>query len=244
MRTEDELRGLCQRLGIEAGDIELVRLALTHPSWVDDMGQGKPADNQRLEFLGDAILGALVAEYLYRALPDEDEGELTRLKSEAVRRDTLAAAAQRVGLSELILLGPPEQRSGGWHKPSILADCLEALIGAVYLSGGFDAARQLVERLLGDELHRLTVERTALDPKTELQQLLQSLTQRLPKYVTVREDGPPHQRQFEVEVRFDKLTLGRGRGGSKQRAQQAAAHDALRRKEEWLERLSTGENDR
>ncbi len=238
MAIDEDIRALCERLGIEGVDTELMKLALSHPSWSEQQGLGPTESNQRLEFLGDAVLGAVVAEFLYRSLPEEDEGELTRLKSEAVRRSTLARIAEAVGLPEFILLGPQEEATGGRAKASILADCLEAVIGAVFLAGGLEAARDLVMRLFGEELERLVRERAKLDPKSELQQLIQSVAQKLPTYVTIKQEGPPHKRTFEVEVRFEGRTLGSGRGRSKQRAQQAAARAALQRKSQWLPDIS------
>ncbi len=238
---ENNLAVLRARLGVEELPEDILVEALTHPSWLDDERAGEARSNQRLEFLGDAVLGLAVADYLYAALPDAPEGELTRIKSQAVSRETLAQLANQLEIGNFVLLGPEERATEGWRKPSILADCVEAIIGAVYVALGFEAARDFVIRHLGAKLNELVRTGSPLDPKTRLQHLLQEKLQRLPEYVTVLEEGPPHQRIFEVEVRFGGVVLGRGRGTSKQRAQQAAAAQALERREEWLKKIVPSE---
>jgi ribonuclease-3 len=228
---------LRERLGLTGVPDELLRLALSHPSWTDEQGLPSNECNQRLEFLGDAVLGMIVSEHLYRTLPGSTEGTLTRMKSEAVKRDSLASVARRLGLSEFVLLGPQERASGGHRKPSILADCVEALIGAVYLACGLDKAREFVVTHLAERLEAREGDRYPIDPKSELQELVQAYGQELPQYVTVSQEGPPHARVFEVEVRHLGEPLARGRGSSKQRAQQEAARAALERRKEWLPKL-------
>jgi ribonuclease-3 len=228
------------RLGVDGavGDAVLQQ-AMSHPSWCDEQGLHPHESNQRLEFLGDAVLGLVVADHLFQELDQSPEGVLTRLKSEAVKRETLARLARRLELGDFVLLGPQERASGGARKPSILADCVEALIGAVYLAQGMPGARDFVLRILRDDLEELAGGSSPLDPKSEIQQLLQALAQQLPEYVTASQQGPPHARTFTVEVRFAGRTLGSGSGTSKQRAQQAAARDALERRQEWLPELQT-----
>jgi ribonuclease-3 len=230
----DDLR---ERLGVGAVSEELLRQAMSHPSWCDEQGQQPHESNQRLEFLGDAVLGLVVANHLFTLLDQSPEGVLTRLKSEAVKRETLARLARRLELGEFVLLGPQERASGGARKPSILADCVEALIGAMYLAEGMDGAREFVLRILGEDLEELAGGSSPLDPKSEIQQLLQAMAQQLPEYVTASQQGPPHARTFTVDVRFMGKILGTGSGTSKQRAQQAAARDALERRQEWLPEL-------
>ncbi|MCX7598429.1 MAG: ribonuclease III [Armatimonadetes bacterium] len=228
---------LRERLGLNDVPDDLLRLALSHPSWTDEQGLPAHECNQRLEFLGDAVLGMIASEHLYRTLPGSTEGTLTRMKSEAVKRDSLASVARRLGLSDFVLLGPQERASGGHRKPSILADCVEALIGAIYLACGLERAREFILSHLGDRLKAPKDDRYPLDPKSELQELVQAHGQELPQYVTVSQEGPAHARVFEVEVRYAGEALARGRGSSKQRAQQEAARAALERREEWLPKL-------
>jgi ribonuclease-3 len=234
MATRAEWDELRVRLGLEGVPDALLRQALSHPSWQDAQGLPPYESNQRLEFLGDAVLGLVVGEWFYHAWPDATEGDLTRAKSQAVRRQTLAALAARLELGKFMLLGPQEQASGGERKPSILADCVEALLGALYLARGLEAARQFILRHLGPELEKLAQGRSPLDPKSALQQLTQAKLQQLPEYVTIAEEGPPHRRIFEVEVRLLGHRLGVGRGTSKQRAQEAAARQALETQQTWL----------
>jgi ribonuclease-3 len=234
MEQERDWEALRRRWGLEEVPVEVLRQALTHPSFLDNDGVGGRASNQRLEFLGDAVLGLVVSEYLYHAMLSAREGDLTGAKSHVVCGEALARVAEDLALGSYVLLGPQERVSGGARKPSILADCVEALIGAVYLASGLEGARRFVLDILGDRLHEILAEDSLLDPKSELQQILQAATQQLPSYVTVRVEGPPHERQFDVEVRFRGRVLGVGRGTSKQRAQQSAARDALERKNEWL----------
>lgn len=228
---------LRERLGLEDVPDDLLRLALSHRSWTDEQGLPPHECNQRLEFLGDAVLGMIASEQLYRTLPASPEGTLTRMKSEAVKRDSLASVARRLGLSDFVLLGPQERASGGHRKPSILADCVEALIGAIYLACGLERAREFILAHLADRLKAPEGDRYPLDPKSELQELVQAYGQELPQYVTVSQEGPAHARVFEVEVRYLGEPLARGRGSSKQRAQQEAARAALERREEWLPKL-------
>ena len=230
----DDLRA---RLGLKAVGDELLAQAMSHPSWCDEQGLQPHQSNQRLEFLGDAVLGLVVAAHLYGLLDESPEGVLTRLKSEAVKRETLARLARRLELGDFVLLGPQERASGGARKPSILADCVEALIGAVYLAQGVAGATKFVLRILREDLTELAEDGSPLDPKSEIQQRLQAIAQQLPEYVTASQQGPPHARTFTVEVRFAGKTLGSGSGTSKQRAQQAAARDALERRQEWLPEL-------
>jgi len=241
MQHEPDLDALRKKLGLQELPLHLLRQALTHPSVLDEEGAGWES-NQRLEFLGDAVLGLVVGEYLYRRLPEATEGRLTSIKSEAVRGKTLAEVARKLELGDYVILGPQERASGGAGKPSILADCVEAILGAIYLSLGLEAASRFVQEHFGDRLEELIHSSDTLDPKSELQQIVQALSQRLPVYTTVSEEGPPHARLFEVEVRFGDTVLGRGRGTSKQRAQQSAAKQALERQEEWLAQVA-GQSD-
>ncbi|MGD9519060.1 MAG: ribonuclease III [Armatimonadota bacterium] len=240
MQQEPDWEALRAAWGLDGVPVNLLRQAFSHPSYVDEHGLPACESNQRLEFLGDAVLGLIVGEYVYRAMPGASEGDLTSVKSLAVSRETLAEVAQRLDLGRYVLLGPQERASGGFAKPSILADCVEALLGAIYLAKGLEATRDFVLANLGSKLEELSQEGLLLDPKSELQQLLQATIQQLPVYVTVAEEGPPHDRLFRVEVRLRGKAIGAGTGTSKQRAQKEAARDALERKEEWLPEVSPG----
>lgn len=201
--------------------------ALTHKSYLNEAGGSGEADNERLEFLGDAVLDLVVSEYLVHAFPDAAEGELSKLRSRLVSGKTLSRVAKRVGLGDLLRLGRGETKTQGRSKPSILADALEAVLAAVYLDGGPEAAAQCVKTAFGEEL--ASADRTLVrgDYKTDLQELCQREFDMLPHYRTVRETGPDHEKMFEVEILIRGDHYGVGVGKSKKEAEQMAAKQAL-----------------
>lgn len=217
----DDARALCRRIGHEFAEPGLLDDALTHRS-------ADRRHNERLEFLGDAVLGLTMAELLYRRRPDADEGDLTRYRALLVRGDTLAEVASEIELGKHLNLGGGEQKSGGHRRSSILADALEALIAAVYLDAGLEAARALVERLFRARLDDLPHPDSLKDPKTRLQELLQGRGQARPDYDLVSEEGDAHRRVFHAVCRVPALSLeAEGRGSSRRKAEQAAAAAVL-----------------
>jgi ribonuclease-3 len=197
--------------------------ALTHRSLGAD-------NNERLEFLGDALLNFAIGEELFRRMPKAAEGDLSRMRATLVREETLAAAARRIELGDAVRLGSGELKSGGFRRDSILADALEAVIGACYLDGGFTAARDLCLRLLASELEHLPDPGTLKDPKTRLQEHLQALGRPLPEYTVLSEDGPPHRRSFRVRCRLpDDDNESHGEGASRRFAEQQSAERMLQR---------------
>lgn len=208
-------------------DQSLLAMALTHPSYLHETGESGGGDYQRLEFLGDAVLGLLLAELLYERYPDWDEGALSQLRSRLAGQDILADRARSLGIGAFILLGRGEEQTAGREKDSILADVLEALIAALYRDGGLQAARTLVAGLfeeLADAPEFLVLGR---DSKSELQEYLSSHGSSPPDYRLVEESGPPHDRQFLFHILVDGRIAGIGQGKSKKIAQQAAAAEAL-----------------
>jgi len=213
------------RLGHTFADRALLRSALTHRSASQE---GAAASSyERLEFLGDAVLGALAAEWLYGQLAEDDEGELSKVKSYLVSEPVLAAFAVELELGPLLRLGVGEERSGGRAKPSLLADALEALIGALYLDGGLERTRTFVAPLLRAGLDAWNGGAAQRDAKTALQERLQAAGGGPPEYRLVGTSGPDHQKRFVVECWAEGRLLGRGEGSSKKRAEQAAAAAAL-----------------
>lgn len=203
-------------------DARLLDLALTHRS-------AAGAHNERLEFLGDAVLGMVAAEVLYARYPAADEGTLSRLRARLVRRETLEEVARGIDLGRYLQLGSGETRSGGHQRGSILANALEAVIGAVFLDGGMTPARELILRLLSGHLANLAIDEDLRDPKTRLQEFLQAQGQALPVYSVEQVSGSAHDQLFEVICRLDALGLSvRGRGPSRRIAEQQAAEQALR----------------
>jgi ribonuclease III len=217
---------LAARLDVHVDDLGLLDTALTHRSWAFEQGDVEP--NERLEFLGDAVLGLIVTDEIFHAHPDDPEGRLAKVRSAAVKTGSLAAVARTVELGAHVRLGRGEAASGGADKDSILADTLEAVIGAVYLDQGFATAYDLVERLFGAHLRELADRGAALDYKTSLQELAAAGFDQLPRY-EVTDVGPDHAKTFTAVVSIDGEVMGRGEGANKKQAEQAAAREAYRR---------------
>ncbi|MGA8528134.1 MAG: ribonuclease III [Acidobacteriaceae bacterium] len=229
-----DLQELEARLEYAFADQRLLALALTHSSRVHERSDGEPQteDNERLEFLGDAVVGMLVAEAVYRRYAELSEGALTRLRGALVSRRHLAEVGRGLELGQHLLLGRGEERSGGRTKAALLANAMEAVIGAIYLDGGVEAARRLVEaRVVGPAVNALRERLTAGggmgDFKSALQELLQARRQGQPEYRTVRESGPDHEKEFFVEASMAGAVLAEGRGSTRKRAEQDAARRAL-----------------
>ena len=214
-----------QYIGHRFSDADLLLQAITHRSYSQEVSPPE-ADNERLEFLGDAVFQLVVTKRLWSDLHEADEGVLTRRRSEKVSGRALAKVARQMGLSEFLRLGKGELKTGGRQKPSILADALEALVGAIYLDVGYVKCAELVESWLwGEENAGKTDDET--DYKSMLQEELQRKEQRLPAYCVINETGPEHQKIFEIEVRHGKKVLGYGTGRNKKEAEQAAARESL-----------------
>jgi ribonuclease-3 len=213
-----------EKLGYRFRRSELIDLALTHRSHAHESDAG--GHYERLEFLGDSVLGAVTAEWLYRDFPDLPEGELSKLKGYLVSQPVLARHARAIGLGDLLRLGVGEERSGGRRKDSLLADSLEAVLGAVFLDGGFPAVREIIEPLLETAVAE-RADPARFDAKTRLQELAQARGWDLPEYRPVAERGPDHDKTFTVECRLAGRVAGGGSGRSKKIAEQAAAAAAL-----------------
>jgi ribonuclease-3 len=218
-------QALIDSLGVEL-DPELATLSLTHRSFAHEAG-GIPT-NERLEFLGDSVLGIVVTEHVFRANPEASEGDLAKMRAASVSQRSLALVARRIGLGRYILLGRGEAATGGADKDSILSDTLEALIGAVYLTHGMEPTRTVVERLVGPSLARAAQLGAGLDWKTSLQELTAQAGKAVPEY-RAEAEGPDHARVFTAWATVGDADLGIGRGTSKKAAEQAAAEDAYRR---------------
>ena len=230
-RDWDEVRKVLELPSSQ--DLALLEQAFCHGSYVREAGLSGLTSNQRLEFLGDAVLDVVLAAELYERNPRLAEGQLTKLKASLVRAETLHQVATRLGLGKYVLLGCGEEDSGGRRKPSILADCLEALIGAIYLSCGWEAARDFVSRNFSSLMEQRNAGELTYDYKTDLQELLQANGGHPPTYATVETLGPPHERTFVMEVRFKGRVIGSGQGGNKQEAEQNAASEALATQDDW-----------
>lgn len=228
-RADAELAALERRIGHAFARPELLRRALTHRSYLNETEELDVRDNERLEFLGDAVIGFLVGQQLFRDLPEAREGELTALRAALVRERALAGFARALGLGPLLRLGKGEDASGGRGRPAVLCDAFEALVGALYLDGGLEAAQALLAPLAAPELARVREERRHRDARSEFQEAVQARWQVTPRYETVGESGPDHDKRFQVRVCVEDRPWGLGEGRSKADAARAAARDALAR---------------
>ena len=219
------IKDLETAIGYRFHNIQLLQHALPHSSYANERWHNSLLSNERLEFLGDSVLGMLVAEYLYRSFPDRPEGELTRIRADMVCEKTLAAAANRIGLGSHLLLGHGEEQGGGRSRESILADAMESVIAASFLDGGLEAALKIVQQFILVEVPVTRLHNA--DYKTQLQELVQQKKNQVLSYALVGQSGPDHDKQFEVEVSLNGTVVGRGTGRSKKRAEQDAARTAI-----------------
>lgn len=206
---------------------KLLLTALTHRSALNEKGNSSSESNERLEFLGDAVLELIATEFLYRKFPKEPEGTLTAYRSALVKTTSLAEVATKLGLGEQLKMSKGEEATGGRANPSLLADTLEAVIGALYLDQGTEAVVVFLNEHLFTSLDTILEQRLYKDPKSELQERVQAQGLETPNYVVVSEAGPDHSKEFTVAVYVGPMIAGQGQGKSKQQAQQAAAQEAL-----------------
>jgi len=228
-RHPSSLSALEERLGYRFTALDLLRRALTHRSWAAEHAGSR--DNERLEYLGDAVLDLVVGALLFHRHPQASEGELTAWRAALVNTDHLARIAGDLGLGEVLLLGRGEAAAGGSRKSSLLGSAYEAVVGAVFLDGGFEAARQMVAAHFALWLERAPGLMAHDESKNRLQEALQARYGKPPEYVLVAESGPDHDKRFTMEVRFGDRSLGRGTGPSKKTAEKLAAAEALARLE-------------
>ncbi len=221
MAQSNAISALLNKLGYTFNDISLLDEALTHRSYAS-------RNNERLEFLGDGILNFVIAHELFKLYPDVQEGDLSRLRANLVNKDSLAEIAGHLALGDVIKLGSGELKSGGFRRPSILADAVESILGAVYCDGGFEPCRELIVRLYTDRLASVMDLQSLKDPKTQLQELLQSRHFSLPDYQVTNVTGQAHAQVFHVRCTIDKMRIEvTGEGKSRRKAEQIAAGKAI-----------------
>ncbi|OVE79175.1 ribonuclease III [bacterium I07] len=218
---------ICRSISYQFSDDTILKQALTHRSFLSQ-DSGWLGCNERLEFLGDAVLGLIVTDELYHRFPQRSEGELTKMKSWIVSREHLSRQATECNLGDYLILGNGEEKSGGRKRPSILSDAFEALIGAIYLDGGIEEARKFIRSHLIKELDKLIRERGQQNFKSGLLEYLQGQGDRGPKYLVRNEKGPDHKKEFTVDVVVKGEVIGTGKGYSKKKAEQNAAREAIR----------------
>ena len=219
------IKDLEAAIGYRFHNLSLLQNALTHSSYANERWHNSLLSNERLEFLGDSVLGMLVAEYLFRSFPDRPEGELTRMRADMVCEKTLASVANRIGLGEHLLLGHGEEQGGGRSRDSILADAVESVIAACFLDGGLEAALKFVQQFILVDVPVTRLHNA--DYKTSLQELVQQKKNQVLSYALVGQSGPDHDKQFDVEVSLNGTVVGRGTGRSKKRTEQDAARAAI-----------------
>ena len=219
------IKDLEEAIGYKFHNIALLQNALTHSSYANERWHNSLMSNERLEFLGDSILGMVVAEFLYRNFPDRPEGELPRMRADMVCEKTLASVANRIDLGRHLLLGNGEEQGGGRSRNSILADAVESVIAASFLDGGMEAARQLIQQFILVEVPVTKLHN--VDYKTALQELVQQKKNQVLSYTLVGESGPDHDKRFDVEVKLNGKVVGIGSGSSKKRAEQMSARAAI-----------------
>jgi ribonuclease-3 len=222
-----QLELLSQRLGYTFRNPHLLTEALKHRSYLAESGENRLQSNERLELLGDSVLGMLVTEHLFRAFPEEEEGSLTTMKSLMVSRRVLMTIGKEIDLGQFIMLNKAEERAGGRQRSSIISDAFEAVIGAIYLDGGLEAARQTVEKLVISQLERVLTEEQHKNYKSMLLEYCQGSGLSGPVYHVTQEEGPDHKKVFTVAVKVNEKALGIGKGNSKKKAEQWAAKEAL-----------------
>jgi ribonuclease III len=221
-----ELQLFERHTGIRFRELEFLNQAFTHRSFANELSE-TGENNERLEFLGDSVLGLVVSQYLYETLPDQPEGELARIKSFVVSEASLSEIARGLRVDNFILIGKGEEYSGGRSKKAILADCLEAIIGAYYLDSGFPPVERFVHAMLIPEINKVLENRHAKDYKTLLQEYVQKRMKTYPKYRVVQKTGPDHDKTFWIEVHIGERAFGAGKGKNKKEAEQEAARIAF-----------------
>lgn len=228
MNTANSKKKLIENIGVKFKDPKYLDLALTHRSYVHEQKWALKRSNERLEFLGDAVLGICIAEMLVKEFPEEPEGVLSKRRAALVNQKTLARLAEELGLGEALRLGKGEDKTGGRTKKSLLCDAFEAVIGAIYLDQGMTAASKYISQLFKDLIPDSKKVETSQDYKTRLQEHFQSQFKKSPKYVVVAESGPDHSKTFEVKIELNAKTVAVGKGSSKREAEQDAAREAFR----------------
>ena len=213
-----------KKIGYTFKNKDLLTLALTHSSYANAMKLGKLKDNERLEFLGDAVLELISSETLFEEYSEKTEGELTRIRASLVCEPTLAMCAREIGLEKYIILGKGEERTGGRYRDSIVSDAFEALIGAIYLDSGFASAKDFVKKYVLTDIEN---KHLFYDSKTILQELIQEHFKENVTYRLVDEKGPDHDKTFTVDAVFDNKVIGHGTGKTKKKAEQQAAYEAI-----------------
>jgi ribonuclease-3 len=227
MASRNDMDDMVRRLGYEFKDSDLLEEAFRHSSYVNELGDMGVRDNERLEFLGDAVLDLAVSDILMEIFQEAREGDLSKFRASVVNERGLSHVAKELGLGDFLLLGKGEELSGGRKKPSILANTIEALFGALYLDAGFSKTKEIIHRLFLRYIEQLDSGNVINDYKSLLQEFTQETTKSRPEYVLTDESGPPHEKSFKIAVRIKGEVVAGGEGRSKKEAEQRAAREAF-----------------
>ena len=221
-----------KKLELNFKNKELLKRGLTHRSFLNENGGGDLKNNERLEFLGDAVLELVISEYLFHEYPDRAEGDLTSFRAAVVKTDSLAKISKKLGLGEFLLMSKGEEMTGGREKDYLLANTFEAIVGALYLDQGYSEVKKFLTKHLTQQIATIVKYRLDIDSKTKLQEKTQSIFKKTPIYKVIKEKGPDHDKTFTVAVMINRKIYGEGEGITKQKAEEAAATQALRKLEE------------
>jgi ribonuclease-3 len=222
-----DLKELTKQLNVEFKDIKFLKTALTHRSYLNEVKEDGLEHNERLEFLGDAVLELIISEYLYSQFPDKPEGDLTSFRAATVRTESLANVSKSLGVGQFLIMSKGEEATGGREKDYLLANAFEAILGAIYLDQGYEVAKTFVAERLIPQIKNIVKYRLDIDSKTKFQEQAQSTFKRTPIYKVVGSDGPDHDKTFTMAVYIDNEEFGRGTGHSKQKAEEMAAEKGL-----------------
>ena len=227
MNMNNQISNFEKNIGVQFTNKTLLETALTHRSYLNEH-KGIPEHNERIEFLGDAVLELIVSDFLYKTYSDRPEGELTSFRSALVKTDSLAQAAKELEIGKYIRLSKGEEDSGGREKDYLLANAFEAVLGAIYLDKGYDTCKDFINRVLLPKIGEIVEYRLDIDSKTKIQELAQSVYKTTPTYEVIKEEGPDHSKIFTVAVKLDDKVIGQGQGASKQKAEEQAASEGIK----------------
>ncbi len=236
--NKKNLEEFCDKINYNTKNYELLQQALIHRSFINE-DRDLEKHNERLEFLGDAVLELIVTKFLFENYPDRPEGDLTSFRAALVKTESLAESAAKFQLGEYIYMSKGEESTGGRKRPYILANTFEALLGFIYLDKGFDTATKFVHKHLTSKIHKIVEHRLDIDNKSKLQEIAQEIFRFTPNYILEKEEGPDHEKKFTMKVMIDEKDFGSGVGSSKQEAEQAAAGSALKNWEKLVKKYNS-----
>jgi len=234
----ENLNEIQKNIGLDFQNPELLEIALTHRSYLNEHQGAKIQNNERQEYLGDAVLELIISDYIFRKYPDKAEGELTSIRSAVVRTESLAEESRKLGIGEHLQMSKGEKDSGGKDKDYLLANAYEAVLGAIYLDSGMESCIQFVTRTLVPKIDNIVENNLFIDPKTQAQEIIQSRYKTTPTYEIVKEEGPDHDKKFTVALLINRKEKAQGQGTSKQKAEESAALAAIEIIEKELKSLN------